>query len=118
MEGNLVAGVRKLRSGTWQGWFTDADGKRQFHTLGRTASRRAVLQTVQELEITHKQIRLGVLPRPHPQPQALTRPIAEVIAEYLAWGQSQGGRGGRPMAAGHVRALRRHLMWWQQQLPL
>ncbi len=36
----------------------------------------------------------------------------------LAWGESQGGRGGRPWGKTHVRNRITHLGWWQERLGL
>ena len=113
-----MAGVRKLPSGTWQGWYQDCDGKRVFFTLTPTATKREVLTTAQGLEVKHSQIRLGVLPRPSAQTAALVRPIAEVIDEYLAWGALQGGRHNRPWAAQYQATVTWQLGWWTQQLHL
>ena len=38
--------------------------------------------------------------------------------EYLAWGEAQGGRGGRPWGATHARNRKTHLRWWESQLGL
>ena len=55
-----MAGVRKLTSGTMQGWFKHYEGHRAFFTLGRRATRREVLNAVHTLEVEHAQIRQGV----------------------------------------------------------
>jgi len=44
--------------------------------------------------------------------------VAEVVQEYLAWGQLQGGRQGYPWSQTHLRSRQRHLPWWQQALGL
>jgi len=41
-----------------------------------------------------------------------------MAAEYLAWGEASGGRGGRPWGRGHVRMRRAHLAWWENRLGL
>jgi len=38
--------------------------------------------------------------------------------EYLAWGDAQGGRGGRPWAERHSMSRHRHLKWWGKRLDL
>ena len=81
-----MAGTRQLRSKTWQGWYRDHTGKRQFFTLSRTAGKRDTLQTAQELETHHRKMALGVLPLPSVQDRHHTRPCADVVAEYLRWG--------------------------------
>ena len=86
-----MAGVQKLRSRTWRGWYRDHTGKRRFFTLSKTASKRDTLQTAQDLETHHRKMALGVLPRPNPLAAQAARPIADVIAEYLQWGASREG---------------------------
>ena len=110
-----MAGVRKLRSGTWQGWYQHYEGRRAYFTLTHTAARREVLTAAQALAVEHAKIRLGVLPRPDQQHAALARPIEEVITEYLAWAEVQGGRGGRPWSREHAQVTAQ-LAWWQTQL--
>ena len=72
----------------------------------------------QRFEDEHRQIRLGYRPPPRPSDRHQTRPVADVVQEYLAWGQQQGGRHGYPWSATHLRSRRRHLPWWQQTLGL
>src|SRR6185503_4438106 len=78
-----MAGVRKLASGTWQGWYMNHAGKRQFFTLSKTAGKRETLQTAQDLDTHHRKIALGTLPPPTRQRTALTRTMEEMISEYL-----------------------------------
>src|SRR5262245_50842639 len=118
MEGIPMAGVRKLRSGTMQGWFKQYEGHRAFFTLGRRATRREVLNAAHTLEVEHAQIRQGVRPRPDHQSTMLVRPIGEVIEEYLAWGAFQGVRGGRPWTPKHQQSRTTHLAWWTDRLRL
>ena len=113
-----MAGVRRLPSGTWQGIYKDFDGKRRWKTLTSTATRRDVLTTFQALELRDAKISLGVLPRPDQQHGALARPIGDVVADYLAWGQSQGSAGGRPWTATHLRVRTKQLTQWQAVLGL
>lgn len=44
------------------------------------------------------------------------RPLAEVITAWLAWGRSQGGRGGRPWAPGHAERREAALNFWRERL--
>jgi hypothetical protein len=46
------------------------------------------------------------------------RDVGEVVDEYLAWGESQGGRNGRPWGQEHMRKRQTHLVWWQKRLSL
>jgi integrase len=118
MEGTPMAGVRKLPSGTWQGWYKDYEGRRAFFTLTPTATKREVQAAAQALEVRDAEIRLGVRPRPDQHTMTLVRPIAEVIEEYLRWGEMQGGPGWRPWTRKHLHARRLQLTWWQTHLPL
>ena len=87
-----MAGVRAKRrsSGKYEGWFTNSDGKQQ-HFTG-TLSYAETKRIAQRLEDEHRQIRLGYKPRS----SLVRRPFADAKGEYLAWGATQGGRGGRP----------------------
>jgi len=93
-------------------WFMDQDGRRQWGS--GTSNEKETLQFAQRLEDQHRQIRLGLLPRPKAPDKP--RPYAEIVDEYLRWGEMQGGRGGRPWAVGHCRMRRTHLKWWGGQL--
>ena len=114
----LMAGVRKKpqSSGKYQAWFMDMAGKRTYFV--GTRSRPETLRMAQRFEDEHRQIRLGYRPAPRPSDRHQTRPVADVVQEYLAWGQLQGGRQGYPWSATHLRSRRRHLPWWQQTLGL
>ncbi|MBI2505057.1 MAG: tyrosine-type recombinase/integrase [Candidatus Latescibacteria bacterium] len=113
-----MAGVRKQpnQKGRFQGWFIDASGKQRFF-LG-TRSKPDTLRMAERLEDEHRQVRLGYRPAPLSADQHSKRPFAEVMEEYLAWGQSQGGRGGRPWSKPHTQNRRAHLGWWQERLSL
>ena len=113
-----MAGVRKKpqSSGKYQAWFMDMAGKRTYFV--GTRSRPETLRMAQRFEDEHRQIRLGYRPAPRPSDRHQTRPVADVVQEYLAWGQLQGGRQGYPWSAPHLRSRRRHLPWWQQTLGL
>ena len=113
-----MAGARQLRSKTWQGWYRDHTGKRQFFTLSRTAGKRDTLQTAQELETHHRKMALGVLPLPSAQDRHHTRPVEDVVAEYLRWGAFQGGRKGRAWSPMHLHNRTTQLAWWQTTLKI
>ena len=109
-----MAHAYKLPSGLWRCWFIRYDGERKFFTLGKGATKREVETTAARLTVQHTQMRLGLLPRPD-EHGALMRPIGDVIAEYLAWGQSQGSAGGRPWTAKHLRDRTKQLQQWQAE---
>src|SRR3989442_15290070 len=60
MEGSRMASVRKLPSGTWQGWYKHYEAYRVFFTLSPTATKQEVRAAAQALEVQHAQIRQGV----------------------------------------------------------
>ncbi len=113
-----MAGVRKKpqSSGRYQAWFITMDDQRKFFV--GTRSRPETLRMAQRFEDEHRQIRLGYRPPPRPSDRYRTRLVAEVVQEYLAWGQLQGGRPGYPWSPTHLRNRQRHLPWWQQTLGL
>jgi len=113
-----MAGVRSKPNpgGKYHGWFIDAARKRKFFT--GTHSKAETLRMAERLEDEHRQVRLGYRPAPSTADRHSKRPIAEVMAEYLAWGSSQGGRGGRPWASDHAHNRKRALEWWQETLSL
>ncbi len=109
-----MAGVRAKRrsSGKYEGWFTNSDGKQQ-HFTG-TRSYAETKRIAQRLEDEQRQIRLGYKPRS----SLVRRRFADAKGEYLAWGATQGGRGGRPWGRDHARKRRERLTWWEQRLRL
>ena len=84
-----MAGVRRKpqSSGKYQGYFVTMDGRRKFRV--GTRSKSETLRMMRRLEDDHRQIRLGYRPPPRPSDRHQTRPVVEVVQEYLAWGQLQ-----------------------------
>jgi integrase/recombinase XerC len=109
-----MAGVRSERrsSGKFQGWFIDHTGKQKF--FEGTRSRVETLRIAQRLEDEHRQVKLGYIPLKN----VPRRTFADARDEYLAWGMSQGGRGGRPWGRDHTRKRRERLAWWESRLSL
>lgn len=113
-----MPGIRKnpIRGGKYQGWFYDKDGKRRFFT--GTHSKRETDRLAHRLEDEHRQIRMGYAPEPDLVDRHGQRDVAEIVEEYLAWGESQGGRNGRSWGQEHMRKRQSHLTWWQKRLSL
>ncbi|MFC1706980.1 tyrosine-type recombinase/integrase [Planctomycetota bacterium] len=115
-----MANVRKKkrRDGSprdrWTFWYIDWQGKRRWGT--GTTSKKETLRMAQRIEDEHRQIRAGYLPPPKPKKKR--RLFAEVCDEFFAWGESQGGRRGRPWSRKHAESRRRHLGWWGEKLKL
>jgi hypothetical protein len=96
--------------------YLDWTGKRRMMT-GYTGKRET--ERLRDEVITReKKIRDGVLPPPNMANKSKNRPFSEVRDEYLAWGESQGGRGGRPWGKKHAEVRRSRLTWWGGALDL
>ena len=106
----------KIPHPKYRGKIQGADGKIYKVTLTRNKaeSERLLFQMQDEQD----KIRTGVIPLPDKFNKALRRPYAEVAAEYVAWGMSQGGRGKRPWSPSNTRSRKYYLQWWREQLRL
>ncbi len=113
-----MAGVRSkpLRGGKYQGWFIDANGDRKFFT--GTRSKKETERLAIRFEDEHHQIRTGYVPEPGLADYHGDRDVTGVMDEYLGWGASQGGRGGRPWSKQHALKRQTLLAWWHEQLSL
>ena len=114
-----MAGVRKkprTKGGKYQGWFINASGESQ-HFTG-TTGRTETLIMARRLEDDHRQVRLGYRAPSTTADRSKTKRFADVSSEYLDWGESQGGLGGRPWGEWHARKRRTHLRWWETRLHL
>ena len=96
--------------------FTDWSGKRR--TATGTTSWRETRKLAERVQAEHDEIRKGFRAPPNPARQHAKRPFSDVKEEYLNWGGSQGGRGGRPWGRGHARMRQSLLNWWETQLGL
>ena len=111
-----MAGVRSKRrpGGKYQGWFINYRNLREWFT--GTGKKTETLRIAQKLEDEHRQIRLGYRDLPSSASRFLAREFREVTDEYLAWGKSQGGRGGRPWGKSHLKERINKLRWWEERL--
>ena len=113
-----MAGVRSKPqpNGKYQGRFVGHDGRREFFigTRREVETRRMS----ERLEDEHRQVRLGYRPLPTSSARHRNRPFEEVVAEYVAWGMAQRGRGGRPWGSTHIRERKSKLTWWEDCLGL
>ena len=114
-----MAGVRSKpnkKSGKFQAWFVDYTGARKFIT--GTHLKSETLRIAQRLEDEHKQIHLGYRPIPKTNDKCRNKSFAETVAEYVAWGKMQGGRGGRAWGKVHAYKKEARLKLWQETLGL
>ena len=111
-----MAGVRKKpkSSGKYQGWFIDYKGDRKFF-IG-TKRKSETLRMAEKFGDDHRQVRLGYRPIPKKADKYKNKHVACIIDEYLAWGKSQGGRGGRPWGKEHLRKRTSVINWWHDKL--
>lgn len=116
----IMAGVRRTkdRNGKphrrWRFWYHDRQGRRRWGT--GTQSKAETLAMARYLETEYLRARLARLLRPGKSDGRF--PFDDAAREYLSWGESQGGRGGRPWGKTHRRTRKRHLFWWQERLGL
>jgi integrase len=70
----------------------------------------------ERIEDEHRQMRYGYKPLPKVKdPHALCS-LHEIVTAYIAWGKSQGGRGGRAWSPPHTCKRQRQLVWWRESL--
>jgi len=98
----------------WRFEFRNFQGRKKKGT-GYT-SKAETLKLARKLEADAEAVRKGY--RDAPKPAEQKREFATVANEYLAWGDSQGGRGGRPWGTRHSMTRHRHLESWQKKLGL
>jgi len=113
-----MAGIRSkiLKCGKYQGWYKDYQGKRKCFT--GTASKKETLRAARRIEEEHRQARAGLCPLPNSSYAHRQRDYIEVVREYLDWGNSQGGRNGKPWSDVHAEKTEYYLNWWGKKLKL
>ena len=113
-----MAGVtgRKYADGAWRIWFMDGTGKQQF--AKGTRSKRESRQLAKALETRERT--LGSIPQAAPMTQEVHRgePIDDIMADYLAWGETQGGLIGGSWSTTHAAEKRAKLGYWKDKLGL
>ena len=110
----------KRKDGTyhprWRFRYIGPDGtpKKATGFTDRGETRRLATQLALEAD----EIRRGVRKAPQAAETESLRPIEEHVKAYLAWGRTQGGRGGRPWAAYYGAQQETRLEWWTNALKL
>jgi integrase len=92
----------------------DHAGKQRYFvgTRNTTQTRRMA----ERLEDEHRQMRYGYKPLPKVKDQHALCPLHESVTAQIAWGKSQGGRGGRAWSPTRTRQRQRQLAWWRESL--
>ena len=108
----------KTRDGKWRGWYKShlagADGYRKTVKFTGTRSRRDTLAMAHQRQQNEDRIASGLAAPPD---EAWNwRGFVEAVQDYLAYGESQGGSGGRPWGLVHARNQRSRLAWWHEQI--
>jgi len=98
----------------WRFWYLDWKRRRR-HGTG-TGNRRETLAIAFRIEEEHRRIFFGFKPLPGKSDEAQS--FNDISEQYLSWGNSQGGRGGRPWSAAHARMRQQCLQWWKEHLGL
>ena len=108
----------KTKDGKWRAWYKShliaPDGRRK--TVKFTGTRRynETLTLARERQVQEDRIAAGTAPVP--EDQRPWRDFVETAQDYLAYGESQGGHGGRPWGRIHARNQRSRLAWWHEQI--
>ncbi len=106
----------KVYHDRWRFEYVDWQGRRKNGTGGTT--RRETEKLAARVQAEQDEIRKGYRPPPTSASKHASRPVKEVMAEYCEWGESQGGRGGRPWSKVHAGLKRSRLKWWRDRLGL
>ena len=100
----------------WRFQYTDYLGHRR--TATGTTSKQETAKLAEQVQAEHDLIRKGLRPLPRISGAHSGRQFKEVSSEYMMWGESQGGRGGRAWAEHHARMRRSRIDWWAKTLAL
>lgn len=98
----------------WRYQYTDRFGVRR--TATGLTTERETKRMAEEHEARERAYRTGQLECPSIEHKTRLRTVEEVMDEYLAWGEAQGGRGGRPWDIEHAAKKRSHLTEWRLAL--
>lgn len=98
----------------WHSRITDHNGRRLYLTL--STNKAQAQREADMIENREREIRLGLRPPASKSEKAMKRAITDVLGEYFAWGNAQGGRKGNPWAPSHFRNKQTILTWWFSEL--
>src|SRR5438067_989868 len=92
----------------WRIKYIDFNGKRK--TITGLPSKTETEKLAWKIQAEQDEIRKGL--RAPPKESEKKHLFADIVAEYLAWGESQGGHGGNPWSQVHLRIRRARLEVW------
>jgi len=98
----------------WRFHYVDRNGVQRTGT-GDTSKQRT-LDLKKQVQARERAIRRKWIDAP--KESATPREIAEVIEEFLAYGNSKGGLGGRPWSTKHAQKRKYYLSFWSKKLRL
>lgn len=98
----------------WRFQYVDYTGRKRTRT-GYT-SRKETEMLANRLELEARDIKKGFREPPKAWHKHKERPINEVIAEYLEWGNTRGGRKSRPWSKSVAQDRSKHLSFWLDRL--
>ena len=110
-----MAVVHDKKTGTYRLQFTDWTGTRRTLTPPKGTSKRDAEKLFARISGEQLEIRKGFRPPPRVASKKL---FSEALAEYLTWGNTQGGNGGRPWSKVHAKTRPRFLKFWGERLNL
>ena len=100
----------------WKYRVIDFNGRRK--TATGCSSRTETEKMAAAAEARAARIKVGLEAVPTSAHKNRHKPFDEIRGAYLKWGESQGGRGGRPWSKGHAHMRRALLTWWGERLGL
>ncbi|MCK4670763.1 MAG: site-specific integrase [Nanoarchaeota archaeon] len=98
----------------WRFQYTDWQGRRRTGT--GTASKKETEKLAARIGAREDEIRKGYRPPPKSSEVRQARAFQEVLDEYMAWGKSQGGHGGKPWSRTHIHSRNFYLSFWKKRL--
>ena len=98
----------------WRFQYKDYQGVKKTGTGFK--SKLETIAIAEKIEAEHLLIRNGYKEAPKKSKKHLERSFMEVAEEYLCWGRTQGGRGGKPWSPIHAKMRESHLKKWQGHL--
>lgn len=104
---------KPLKSGRYRAGYVDRHGRNVQFT--GTKEKRPTLKAAERFEGEELEIKLRVRPEPL---KFAGRATAEAVQEYIAWGNSAGGRHGMRWSRDHARHRETQLAWWTERLRL